>query len=160
MQQRPLATRKRNPPGASAAPQQPQQQFNSNSNIPFQPIQDTSPPFDNQFSGWDGTAPQFADTSNYDPTIFDSGMNGSLDLDNGASLTQSSQLVRRNPNQQVATRPQPAWQDPGGGIPQQGEGVWPQMDEEDDLEQRALAAKKEAQAKRKQIPPFVQKLSR
>lgn len=29
-----------------------------------------------------------------------------------------------------------------------------------DLEQRALVAKREAQAKRKQIPPFVQKLRR
>jgi heat shock transcription factor, other eukaryote len=28
------------------------------------------------------------------------------------------------------------------------------------LEERALRAKREAQAKRKQIPPFVQKLSR
>jgi heat shock transcription factor len=37
------------------------------------------------------------------------------------------------------------------------------MDEQDSierLEERALRAKKEAQAKRKQIPPFVQKLSR
>lgn len=31
---------------------------------------------------------------------------------------------------------------------------------EEQLHARALAAKKEAQAKRKQIPPFVQKLSR
>lgn len=31
---------------------------------------------------------------------------------------------------------------------------------EAELEQRALLAKKDAQAKRKQIPPFVQKLSR
>ena len=34
------------------------------------------------------------------------------------------------------------------------------MDEHDDLNRRAEIAKRETQAKRKQIPPFVQKLSR
>ena len=34
------------------------------------------------------------------------------------------------------------------------------LDQEDDLDQQALRAKRDAEAKRKQIPPFVQKLSR
>ena len=32
--------------------------------------------------------------------------------------------------------------------------------QDDDLDQQALRAKRDAEAKRKQIPPFVQKLSR
>jgi heat shock transcription factor len=46
----------------------------------------------------------------------------------------------------------------GTGLELQGGGGWINTDEQ--LEQRALIAKREAQAKRKQIPPFVQKLSR
>ena len=34
------------------------------------------------------------------------------------------------------------------------------LNQDDDLDQRAELAKRETQAKRKQIPPFVQKLSR
>jgi heat shock transcription factor len=34
------------------------------------------------------------------------------------------------------------------------------VDDDEELEHKAAAAKKDAQAKRKQIPPFVQKLSR
>ncbi|KAF2676724.1 hypothetical protein K458DRAFT_321253 [Lentithecium fluviatile CBS 122367] len=77
------------------------------------------------------------------------GMNGSVDLGAG-------QLVRRNPNQQLAARGRNAWdpyntQDPGG--------TWEAPDDDEELERKAVIAKKEAQAKRKQIPPFVQKLS-
>lgn len=39
-----------------------------------------------------------------------------------------------------------------------GETAW--RNNSDDLDQKALAAQRDAQAKRKQIPPFVQKLSR
>jgi heat shock transcription factor len=160
--QRPLATRKRNAPGASPTPQQPPQQpFNSNIAFP------ENATFDSGFgSSWDNTnnvAPPYADSSVYDQNLYDAGLNGSVGLEGGAALNPalaSSQLVRRNPNQQLVSRPQPSWQDPGGNTGQVGEGTWPPMDEEEDLEQRAQAAKKEAQAKRKQIPPFVQKLSR
>jgi heat shock transcription factor len=34
------------------------------------------------------------------------------------------------------------------------------VDDDEELEQKAAIAKKDAQSKRKQIPPFVQKLSR
>ena len=40
----------------------------------------------------------------------------------------------------------------------EGEGAW--GDDIEALEQRAQVAKREAQARRKQIPPFVQKLNR
>ena len=78
------------------------------------------------------------------------GMNGTADLNSG-------QLVRRNPNQQLATRGQSAW-DPFGN-PDPG-GAWEAPDDDEELERKAVIAKKEAQSKRKQIPPFVQKLSR
>lgn len=160
--QRPLATRKRNSPGTAPTSQQPQQQFNSNSQ--FQPVQDPSSGFDNNsYGNWDSmnsAANQYTDLSAFDPNVYDTGLNGSPGLDGLPAAQQSSQLVRRNPNQQLVSRGPTTWQDSGGGTGQQGDGVWPQMEDEGDLEQRAIEAKKEAQAKRKQIPPFVQKLSR
>jgi heat shock transcription factor, other eukaryote len=78
------------------------------------------------------------------------GMNGSADMSSG-------QLVRRNPNQQLATRAQNAWGQYGS--PEPG-SAWEAPDDDEELERKAVIAKKEAQSKRKQIPPFVQKLSR
>jgi heat shock transcription factor len=166
MQQRPLATRKRAAPGASPTPQQPQPQQQFNNGVPFQPLQEPFGPFDNQALDWNASnnvGAQFTDPSAFDSNLYDAGMNGSLGLEGGLgpiASPQSGQLVRRNPNQQLVSRGQPSWQDPGGGSTQPGDAQWPPLDDEADLEQRALAAKKEAQAKRKQIPPFVQKLSR
>jgi len=160
--QRPLATRKRNAPGSSLTPPQTQQQFNNG--VTFQPLQDPPTSFDASFIPWDGAnniTSQYSDQPGYDGNIYDTGMNGSLGLDNGAGVPSapvSSQLVRRNPNQQLATRGQTSWQDTGA--PQTGEVGWPQVEEDTELEQRAAAAKKDAQTRRKQIPPFVQKLSR
>jgi heat shock transcription factor len=81
----------------------------------------------------------------------------SLDGLNGSADMSSGQLVRRNPNQQLATRAQSGWgpfanADPGA--------AWEAPDDDEELERKAVVAKKEAQSKRKQIPPFVQKLSR
>ncbi|KAF2263935.1 hypothetical protein CC78DRAFT_544633 [Lojkania enalia] len=73
------------------------------------------------------------------------------------SNTYSSQLVRRNPNQQLAARGRSPWDAfNADGSSQQWENV---EEDDDELEQKAIMAKKDAQAKRKQIPPFVQKLS-
>jgi heat shock transcription factor len=157
--QRPLATRKRGAPGTSPVPPQQQQPFNSS----FPAGQDNSS-FDNQFVDW-GNADaagnlnsQFPNASGFDTGIYDAGLDSSLGLGNGG--VPSTQLVRRHPNQQLVSRGN-AWQDLNNPASQPGQGAWEAMDEgEDDLEQRALVAKKEAQAKRKQIPPFVQKLSR
>ena len=66
------------------------------------------------------------------------------------------QLVRRNPNQQLAPAPRRTQWD---GFPSPTQ-QWETMDDEEELEQKAAVAKKDAQSKRKQIPPFVQKLSR
>ncbi|KAH0354585.1 hypothetical protein KCU81_g1095, partial [Aureobasidium melanogenum] len=70
----------------------------------------------------------------------------------------SNQLVRRNTNQQVARTPQ---RNQWSNFANPTDRVWEDMDheEEQDLDQKAAIAKKDAQAKRKQIPPFVQKLS-
>jgi heat shock transcription factor, other eukaryote len=81
----------------------------------------------------------------------------------------STALARRPPNRAlVPTVPRStfdqsteSWQnfDDTGLIPA-GNGQAEETDDVDVLEERALQAKRDAQAKRKQIPPFVQKLSR
>lgn len=69
----------------------------------------------------------------------------------------SGQLVRRNPNHQLAPRGRNTWD----GFNNEKQGEWPSVGGEDEeLEQKALMARRDAQSKRKQIPPFVQKLSR
>ncbi|CAD0099409.1 unnamed protein product [Aureobasidium mustum] len=74
------------------------------------------------------------------------------------AVPPSNQLVRRNTNQQVARTPQ---RNQWSNFANPTDRVWEDMDheEEQDLDQKAAIAKKDAQAKRKQIPPFVQKLS-
>jgi heat shock transcription factor len=157
--QRPLATRKRGAPGTSPAPPQQQQPFSSS----FAAGPDNSS-FDNQFVDWTNAEAsgninsQFPNASGFDTGIYDAGLDNSLGLGNGG--VPSTQLVRRHPNQQLVSRGN-GWQEMNNTTSQPGQGAWEAMEEGDeDLEQRALDAKKEAQAKRKQIPPFVQKLSR
>ena len=81
----------------------------------------------------------------------------------GPVTSSSNQLTRRQQANQVATRNRgydqvTAILEPNANAGQGESGPWGESLEE--LYQRALAAKREAQAKRKQIPPFVQKLSR
>lgn len=74
----------------------------------------------------------------------------------------SNQLARRPANQVVPRDGSRGdsndvnWTEQGNG--QRLEGAW--GDDIDDLKQRAQVAKREAQSKRKQIPPFIQKLAR
>lgn len=100
--------------------------------------------------------PSFNDPPLYD---FGNGMGGhnrvvSLDTADDVEINQG-QLVRRNPNQQLAPR-RGQWD----GYPSPTQQQWENVDDEDELEQKVAIAKKDAQAKRKQIPPFVQKLNR
>ena len=74
----------------------------------------------------------------------------------------SNQLARR-PASQVVSRGRgggdssdPQWTEQGNA--QRVDSAW--ADDLDDLRKRAQIAKREAQSKRKQIPPFVQKLAR
>lgn len=79
----------------------------------------------------------------------------SLDGQNNGMDVNAGQLVRRNPNQQLAQRHN-QWET----FPDPTQQQWEPVDDDEELEQKAALAKKDAQAKRKQIPPFVQKLSR
>jgi heat shock transcription factor, other eukaryote len=110
---------------------------------------------DDQFLQW-GQDPQvqnaYQDASNY-------AMNSNSYVANAQQ--PSNQLTRRPPMSQVVTRPrfenptvQPWIEEPNSAL----DGAW--ADDIQDLEQKAQVAKKDAQAKRKQIPPFVQKLNR
>jgi heat shock transcription factor len=167
---RPLATRKRGAPGASPLSQQ--QNFN---NVPYAGVPE-QPQFDQTFNDWGATNAMgdlnngFLNDATLDNNAFNVGLNSAagfgaapgaagvgLGVGVGNDFT-NGQLVRRPPAQQVVSKNQNQWQDAEAGAP--GFEQPQQPDDEDDLEQKALAAKKEAQAKRKQIPPFVQKLSR
>ena len=77
----------------------------------------------------------------------------------------SNQLTRSNLGNRLVTGGAfnngdgEAWTDfTNGTLQQPKEEGW--MKDDDNLEQRALVAKREAQGKRKLIPPFIQKLSR
>jgi heat shock transcription factor len=79
-----------------------------------------------------------------------------------ANPQPSNQLTRR-PMTQLTTRGRidedPAsWVDGGTAPPTKPDPEW--SDDIADLEAKAQVAKREAQGKRKQIPPFVQKLNR
>ena len=134
------------------------------------PDQNTYDPSFNDWGNANGLADLnsgFVNDGSLDNSLFNNaGLNGATAGFGGAPGVgavgndfTNGQLVRRQPNQQVVARNPNTWQDVdgmAGAMP----GVEQMVDEEDDLEQKAMAAKKEAQAKRKQIPPFVQKLSR
>jgi len=111
-------------------------------------------------------------TSNYaDPTGNYLGKNGTPYYNNQDLLPQkqseipSTDLVRTQPGNQVVPviYGYPVNSAELGGLPQPVENQWPGQGRGegryDDLDHRALLAQRDAQAKRKQIPPFVQKLS-
>ena len=76
------------------------------------------------------------------------------------SLPPNNQLIRRVHDQQLAQKNrgfapshQEGWRD--------GQGqVWGHHEDGADLEKKATSAKRDALSKKKQIPPFIQKLSR
>lgn len=106
----------------------------------------------------------FQDPSLNDPNAFAAGLNASQAPAYGSSLAPtapSTDLVRRARNHQLApqvTQQQEQWNGGGGGY----NNVGGQNDDENEqeLEKKVALAKRDAQGKRKQIPPFVQKLSR
>ncbi|KAG8526142.1 uncharacterized protein KY384_000135 [Bacidia gigantensis] len=142
-----VRTRKRPAPGTSPQPKPESQSLN----VPS--VQDLS-------YGWQG---QDATDGTYtDPQYFN---NQSTEVNTQMQPMQTSnstnQLTRRTPNQPVI--PIPNYTNAGNGSwqvsEQSGQGTKMNGMQSDDLDQRALAAKKDAESKRKQIPPFVQKLS-
>ncbi|KAL6708199.1 Heat shock transcription factor [Coniothyrium glycines] len=146
-----MSTRKRRAPGAS--PQVPTQTYKQDIPAPSDPYMNwNDPALGANMSG-------FNDNSLFDN--YGANMGGghnrvvSLDGLNDGTEINSGQLIRRNTNQQLAPAPRRnQWE----GFPSEVQ-QWEEMDDDADLEQKAQAAKKDAQAKRKQIPPFVQKLS-
>ncbi|KAI9370504.1 hypothetical protein BJX61DRAFT_87292 [Aspergillus egyptiacus] len=151
-------TRKRPAPGTS--PVVPQL-----GPLPNYPQASGSPLSNDQFLQWGQnpspsavTSSSFADTNPYNSAA---ALHSAPQDVPGASAT-SNQIARRQPSTQLASRSR-SYEQPSASFPDQGaaasgeSGGWSESLEE--LYQRALTAKREAQAKRKQIPPFVQKLS-
>ncbi|PYH90117.1 heat shock transcription factor Hsf1 [Aspergillus ellipticus CBS 707.79] len=150
-------TRKRPAPGASPSVHP---QLNPLSNYP----QNTGNQLSNdQFLQWGQnpsptvSSPSFAEANPYSATAYTS----SPDVP-AATATASGQLARRQtPTQQLVSRGHgyeqtpTTFSDQGSGSGESG--GWGESLE--DLYQRAMVAKRDSQAKRKQIPPFVQKLS-
>ncbi|GIZ47330.1 hypothetical protein CKM354_001042500 [Cercospora kikuchii] len=155
--QQAVGTRKRPAPGASPLVQQPmtpQSAF-------YQPMPDNAADFNNNFDFANG----FGNDQTFSTPTFDDSnqfaFNNAQPQAYSASLApgQSTDLVRRGRNQQLAapngTVQQEAWNGSSyGNMTSNG-----QEESESDLEAKVALAKREASGKRKQIPPFVMKLS-
>ena len=153
-------SRKRPAPGTSPAFTQPAQpSTNINMNSPQMPNEQIL-----QWGPENGTNPAstYPDPStNFGAYLY----NSAAPAAQATSQEPSNQLARRPMNQHVVTRgnfsngEQEVWPGFASGVAQKPrQDGWTEEDER--LEQKALAAKRDAQAKRKMIPPFVQKLSR
>ncbi|ESZ91189.1 hypothetical protein SBOR_8417 [Sclerotinia borealis F-4128] len=161
--------RKRAAPGVTSAvqtPQMQQQTYNAGSQLP-----------NADFLRWNQNSENqnYADpTSGYNMNIF--GANGLPQTTTTAfdhpipAPVQSTQLARRpninNNRQLVAPRAYDSSADSWGSFgddtmmdTQNGHGPTGENDDIEALEEKAAVAKRDAQSKRKQIPPFVQKLS-
>lgn len=155
----PAGSRKRPAPGTSPLLQQQQQHL---TNINAGTLQMPADP-NIQWNQPDLTS---ASNSYADPSIaFGSNMyNGSVQQDT-PSNTASTQIARRAGNHHVVPRraynngADESWSLVSEDtVPQSQDSAW--LNTADDLEQKAQIARRDTQAKRKQIPPFVQKLSR
>lgn len=149
-----MSTRKRRAPGAE--PQVSMQTYSHDANLPADQYMNWNDPTMTSDMGAFNDPALF---DNYNTNAMNSGHNRVISLDGmtDAPDINSGQLVRRNPNQQLAPAPRRGQWDGYPSPTQQWENI---ADDDEELEQKAAIAKKDAQAKRKQIPPFVQKLSR
>lgn len=153
--QQSVPSRKRPAPGTSPLVQQtmaqPQYQYQQMPDNPDFSNFDFSSAFPNDQAFAD---PSLADANNN----FAAAFNTSQPQTYGSNIAPapSTDLVRRARNQQLA--PQPGYQEQWNG----GMGNMTGSDDDDleELKRRAEMAKNDARGKRKQIPPFVQKLSR
>ena len=113
-----------------------------------------------QDNGSTGT-PSYPDPAgSFSPTIYNT-----FPQPTAIQSEPSNQLTRSNLGNRAVARGTfnngdgEAWNNfTNGTLPQPRDEGW--VKDDDNLEQRALIAKREAQGKRKLIPPFVQKLSR
>lgn len=156
----PTGSRKRPAPGSSPLIQQ--QHPNSPTNINTSALQMST----DQNLQWH--QPDLAGTTTgypEPPRAFGSNMYDTNSQQAGSPHVASNQVARRAANQHLVSR---------GTYNSGGDESWPMLSEDalqqsqdptwlnptNDLEQKAQVARRDAQSKRKQIPPFVQKLSR
>jgi len=103
-------------------------------------------------------------TSNYSPGLYGSPYYNPPQTQKPAE-NLGTELVRAQTSNQIVpianyTDGYPMTRPEFGGPPPPPENRYQGQGDPDDLDHRALLAQQDAQAKRKQIPPFVQKLSR
>jgi heat shock transcription factor len=148
---------KRAAPGTSPSVPQNVQSF------PVQDAQHLQNQPDPQYYDWDQAGnfktpelPGF-EVNDFAQNAFNQGMLGNGQMTNQGSLAPGTgELVRRNANQQLARPTRGGWD--GTSIEPPASG-WV-YDDDEELAVKALEAKREALSKKRQIPPFVQKLSR
>ncbi|KAG4420448.1 hypothetical protein IFR04_006368 [Cadophora malorum] len=160
----PANPRKRAAPGSSPAVQNSQMSQSYNA-----PSQVSNADFLNWNQQTDNNT-RFADQSGFNMNNYAGAQTSQPQFDQSIPTAASTQLARRPNNRQlVQTGPRMPYDnsaDPWGQFgddsildPQNGNGVMEENDNIELLEERAAVAKRDAQSKRKQIPPFVQKLS-
>ena len=113
-----------------------------------------------QFLQW-GQAAQpssaYQDTSNY--SLPQTGYaSNNAQISNQLTRRPYPQMTSTNPPMNINNNTAQYSEESQPASVTEGEGAW--GDDIEALEQRAQVAKREAQARRKQIPPFVQKLNR
>lgn len=116
---------------------------------------------DDQFLQWGQDPQATAPTQNFaiDPTSYNAmPYAANQDVAVAPHPSQLNQLARRPPMNQLINRNRSFEQTSVSSVPENGSGGDGWGESLAELEQRALIAKRDAQAKRKQIPPFVQKL--
>jgi heat shock transcription factor len=154
-----MPSRKRAAPGAAPV-------NNQNAVAYGVPVPSANEPLlnDNFSTDWaqagtlNGLPNPFSAIGGYDPTTLgytETGTDGQFGDYTDPQI--SGQLVRRNANNQLARQMDSTWE-----IEEHNDQDGWEEDEEDEavLERRAQDAKREALAKKRQIPPFVQKISR
>lgn len=156
----PTNTRKRPAPGVSPTlhSQQMPQQYNN-------------PPAltNEQFLKWGQTGENAGFADPYNMNAFTANSVSASPYQQGVTGT-STQLTRRPLNRQmVSTLPRTTFDNAGNPwgpfgdeniLDPQNPNIMEETDNIELLEEKAVIAKRDAQSKRKQIPPFVQKLSR
>ncbi len=154
-----MGTRKRPAPGASLLVQPQKQNGRDTAAGATQTQQDHS-------GGWKPQDTSGGNTNYLDPSLY-SGLqqNGYPQMPQQFQETSTNQLTRRVPNHNVVQQLQNyanaengSWSIPSVAAQTPTQEGWPVQ--YDELDQRANMAKRDAQSKRKQIPPFIQKLSR
>jgi heat shock transcription factor len=153
-----VRTRKRPAPGSSPLDTAPSTNHNTTG---ITQSTGASPMATNQYLQW---PPQNRNSYPDPSNSYESSPYNETGHSHGLPMTPSDQLATRSTSQQLVPRAD------YNGL---NNGTWPvlvdavgqpasgaSLNQNDDLDRKADVAKRETQAKRKQIPPFVQKLSR